>query len=231
MLTLIPILKSVVPRRQDIWIYLLTFIPCAALLFIAGFQSAVPIEYLTKDPLVVAKLTEGDCCAVYFGLFSNIGILLWCGTAAICLFSALLTLSQNGCWKGASPLIAAGLFTTWLMLDDMFLVHEKLLPELGVAEQVTYVFYACLAIMYFVAAWRTIIKHRASLLLISLFFLGTSVVIDSILHSESDLHVLVEDGAKILGIAAWAAFHVDMAFGSLGPSSFRVKGNGRAFPR
>jgi len=216
MTSFLSILKSIFPRRRDLWIYCLTFLPCAALLIIMGVQSEVPVAYLTKDPLAVFQISmrDGNCCEVYFGLVSNIGILLWCATAAICLFSAFLIYTNQGRWEGAFPLVAAGLFTAWLMLDDMFLLHEAVLRENGVPEKVTYTLYAGFAILYFAASWRTIIKHRASLLLVSLFFLGASIIIDSILHTESNRHVLAEDGAKLLGIAAWAAFHIDLAFAS-----------------
>jgi hypothetical protein len=46
---------------------------------------------------------------------------------------------------------------------------------------------------------------------LAMALLGTSVVIDVLVHSESTLHVFMEDGAKFLGILAWAGFHVNAA--------------------
>ena len=87
--------------------------------------------------------------------------------------------------------------------------------KLGVPEAITYAVYIGLALGYFATSWRTILQNRVSMLLVSLFFLATSILIDSVLHSESDLHVLLEDGAKFLGIAGWAAFHIDLALATL----------------
>lgn len=211
--SLISILRSICPRRRDFWIYALTFLPCAIVLLTIGLQSEFPVSYFTKDPLAVFQLStiNGDCCEVYYGLISNIGVLLWCVTASICLFSAILIYSIEGRLKTAYPLIAAGLFTTWLMLDDLLLLHEGVFRPNGVPEIVTYMIYAVLAVTYLFTSWRTIIQHRASLLVVSLCLLAISIVFDSILHTETNFHVLAEDGSKLMGIAAWAAFHIDLS--------------------
>jgi hypothetical protein len=105
----------------------------------------------------------------------------------------------------------AGLFTGWLCLDDLFMVHEDVLPLFGVPQPATYAAYASFAALYFALAWRHILAARPVLMLLALALLGTSVAIDIIATSESPLHVMTEDGSKFLGILAWTGFHVTAA--------------------
>lgn len=208
---------------QNGWLYGLTFVLPLVLLAIMAMQTVVPIAYLTKDPLAVAELAKGECCSVYYGLLSNFGVLLWCATTAICLFTALLCLSKRTKISDAVFFAAAGMFTGWLMLDDFFLVHEDVLPAFGVSQPLTYAVYAGLAISYFALSWKKIITYRTNLLIAALAFLGTSVVLDVILHSESTTHILLEDGAKILGISAWAAFHIEAAYLAVSKQSQNIR--------
>lgn len=194
----------------DAWIYALTFIP--GLLVLAGvvLQTRTPIVYLMKDPLTVVQLSK-DCCHVYYGLVSNLGIMLWTTAAATCLFAALLLVNIGR--RGAEPvfLAAAGLFTGWLALDDFFMIHEDVLPLFGVPQPLTYAGYAGAAALYLLLSWRQILRFRPLLMAMAMALLGASVAIDVLVHSESTLHVFMEDGAKFLGILAWTAFHVTAA--------------------
>lgn len=193
-------------------IYGLSLIPPLLMLAAIALQSAVPVAFLTKDPLAVAELTKGDCCSVYYGILSNVGILLWCSTAAITLFACALALSTRTVRSDIAFFAAAGLFTGWLMLDDFFLVHEDVFPAFGISQAVTYGIYASLALVYFFASLLSSVVIRPRLLFVALFFLGLSTSLDVVLHSESRTHILLEDGAKILGIAAWTGFHIETAF-------------------
>lgn len=206
---------KVPPNRRDILTYSLTFIPPLILFVIIGTQSMVPIAYLVKDPLAVAELTGAECCHVYYGLVSNVGIIMWCAAAAISLFAALALMLTGGERSQIWFLAAAGVFTGWLMLDDFFMVHEDVFPAFGVPQPVTYLVYAGLAGLYFTCALKQMIRQRFVMIFLAFAFLGGSVVIDVILHSESTFHMLTEDGAKLLGIAAWCAFHIDAALSLL----------------
>jgi hypothetical protein len=137
--------------------------------------------------------------------------MLWTTGAAVCLFTALLLVSLDH--RGAKPifLAAAGLFTGWLALDDFFMIHEDVLPLFGVPQPLTYAGYAGAAALYLLLSWRQILNSRPLLMALAMALLGASVVIDVLVHSESTLHVFMEDGAKFLGILAWTSFHVTVA--------------------
>lgn len=202
-------------NREDWLVHALTFLPPAFLLLIVALQPMVPIAYLMKDLLAVAELSKDQCCSVYYGLVSNIGILVWCSGAAICLFTALLlTLGKSD--KADIYLFSlAGILTGWLMLDDFFLVHEDVFPALGIPELVAFIVYAGLALSYFAICWRRILEHRFILLTLAVGLLGLSVLVDQLIHSESSARIFTEDSAKLLGICAWSGFHIDAALTTL----------------
>lgn len=193
-------------------VYGMSLVPPLLMLAVIAWQSVVPVAFLTKDPLAVAELTKGECCSVYYGILSNVGILLWCSAAAITLFALLFALTERAERSATIFFATAGFFTSFLMLDDFFLVHEDVFPAFGVSQIVTYGLYAAFAVVYFITCWFSNLVLRPRLLFVALCCLGLSVALDIALHSESRMHILLEDGAKIIGIAAWAGFHIEAAF-------------------
>jgi hypothetical protein len=198
------------PSAADIWTYAFTFGPGLLLLAVIGLQSRVPIPVLMKDPLAVVPLTQ-SCCHFYYGFISNLGVMLWTAAAAVCLFASLLLVGRTRRSVDATFLCVAGVFTGWLALDDLFMIHEDVLPSFGVPQLVTYTAYAAIAASYFLYAWRQILAFRPVLMALALALLGTSVLIDIFWHSDRAVRVFVEDGAKFLGILAWASFHFTIA--------------------
>ena len=160
------------PTTADIWTYALTFGPGILLLAVVGLQSRVPIPVLMKDPLAVVPLTQ-TCCHFYYGFISNLGVMLWTAAAAVCLFASLLLFRANRRSEDATFLLAAGVFTGWLALDDLFMIHEDVLPWFGVPQVVTYGAYAAIAALYFLYSWRQILAFRPVLMALALALLGT----------------------------------------------------------
>ena len=155
---------------------------------------------------------RSDCCKVYFGAVSNLGVVTWFAGAGVALFTALVLFTQGTQIKAATFFLAAGLFTGFLAFDDLFLVHENVLPAFGVPQKITYMAYALVAFAYFAFAWRQILANRYRLLVLAMALLGTSVGIDWVIHSDASWRILLEDGAKLTGIFAWTMFHVAAAW-------------------
>lgn len=198
------------PEPADVWVYVLTFAPGILLLAAIWYQKHVPVPVLMKDPLAVVQLTN-QCCRFYYGLVSNLGVMIWTTGAAVCLFASVLLFPMVRRRAEAVFFAAAAAFTGWLALDDLFMIHEDVLPQLGVPQLMTYAFYAGTAAAYFLLSWRQILALRPALMASALALLGTSVLIDVLVHTESAVHVFFEDGAKLLGILAWTSFHVTAA--------------------
>lgn len=187
-------------------LFIATFLPSILILVIVIFQPWVEPKWLFFDSLAAAELSD-DCCHIYYGLVSNLGIFLWVGTAAIALFSFAIL------WARTKPnphflfVTLAGLLSGLLALDDAFLLHEVAFPELGVPQNIVLFVYLILAIAYGLASWRTFLKSEIWLLAIAAIFLAVSLLVDQVYHSIDDMIVIIEDSAKFLGLSAWFSFH------------------------
>jgi hypothetical protein len=145
---------------------------------------------------------------------SHIGIVLWCMTAAICLYAGALAVTQRRTAGDASFLIAAGLLTGLLAFDDLFLFHEWIGPRLlSLNEVAILACYGILAAAYIVLFRRQIMRHGLLLFAASVLFGATSVLGDlsPIVIGYEDMTIgVIEDGAKFIAIALWAAFHISL---------------------
>lgn len=161
--------------------------------------SGLPFGDLTRDP---AGINETP---VYVGFLSNIGILLWAAAAAVCLFAVRLL------GPGSHPvarrfLLASGAFTLLLTADDLFLLHERVVPNLlGVSELASMAVYGLLGGAYLAFFLPVIRRTRKVLLVLAIVFFGLSIAVD-LFHPPVPAYLLVEDGAKLVGIAAWLAY-------------------------
>lgn len=153
----------------------------------------VPLGTLTRDPL------SGK--PAYLGLLSQAGILLWAAGAAVSFLGAWLLP-----WRDAGRfMLSAGVLTTMLCIDDAFLLHDEVLPLVGVPEELIYAVYLGLLLGFLLLFARRILKTGYPLLGLALAFLGISVVADAWGLPWLDPY-LIEDGAKFIGITMWSAY-------------------------
>ena len=223
--------------RSPLWVYLVFVVAPAIFIAVLAYQPFVPFEQLTRDPLMVAGecarfqdelAAAGKCGTIYFGAVSNLGILIWCSAAVVCMFAAAQLYQRRQDMKSVRFMAYAGLFTAFLMFDDLFLAHERVFPILlGIPDLVTYGLYGLIALVYFGLFWKVILRHDVLLLAIGLLALGTSVAVDILVpmfgsneHSATQFkgtlsHWVIEDGSKFVGISAWAGFHLWAAWQTL----------------
>ncbi len=199
-------------RSWALCIYAGTFLPPVLLLAVAWYQPYIPLGELMRDSLLVAEVSE-DCCHIYYGAISNLGVLLWAAAAAILFFAALVVALVAG--RAQQHQIVrftlAGVLTTLLCIDDFYLVHDIVLPKLGFSETLAYVVYAGFAAVYVWYARSDILGARWIMFLFSVACLALSVQIDVFYSLDNDFRLLIEDGAKLLGIAGWLSFHMEAA--------------------
>ena len=98
------------------------------------------------------------------------------------------------------------MLTLYLGLDDVFLLHEKVFPRLGVPEEVVLCSYPVFMLFYLFWFYPVILKTEYILLGIALLFFGISVTIDLFDPSDIDIFFLLEDGVKLVGIVSWLAY-------------------------
>jgi hypothetical protein len=228
-------LDTIVPlQRRDVpidvtrhgWPYALALVPPALVMVVVVAQPWVDPETLLRDPLAVAQ-SAATCCSMYYGAVSQLGVLIWTATAAICLFTAL-ALARLGQLRAAAFPLAAGLLTALLALDDVYMVHEKVFPRFGLPETLAIGTYVALAVGYVVVFRRELMAGRVPLLAMTLAAFAVSVAYDHLAVLGVPPSTVVEDGAKLFGITGWAVFHLEaMLARSATPDAGHADAHGR----
>lgn len=177
-------------------------------LVVVNVVADVPLRLFFTDPV-----TEFSA-PMYVGLISNFGIVLWGSAASVCLFAAWLLRADAGHGQHAEFLAAAGLLSSVLLFDDLYLLHEEVIPErLHIPQPLVLAAYVVL-VAWFMARYRRLIEGSDFvLLLLAGFFFAVSVLIDIVFPEGEILIVgdlpgrdLVEDGPKLLGIVTWTIY-------------------------
>lgn len=168
----------------------------------------VHIATVTRDVSVLADLHP------LAGSLSNLGVLLWCAASAICFFGRI-SLPQASVSERRF-LFWSGVLSAYFTLDDLFQIHEYFIPEvLGIWEKAAYLLIAGSVGAYLFFFRRILLRTNVLPLVCALGLLAFSAGFDAALAPLFDLNsewfVLVEDGAKWLGIACWCAYFVGTA--------------------
>jgi hypothetical protein len=171
------------------------------------------------DPSRVTRDLAGLCKAhLLDGVLANLGVLMWIATAAICIGSGMLT------WhilrRGARFLIAAGLLSLWLGLDDLFQFHELIAStQFGLHELAVYQALGMATLLFLWCFRQPILDGAPGWLLCALGLLAASVALDTVLERWIEGYgawaVLAEDGLKWLGITCWLRYFAAQAAGVL----------------
>ncbi len=193
-------------QNFDTWIRTITFTVPVIFLTIVLLQPWAEPKWMFLDTVTAARFSE-NCCSTSYGFISNLGIMLWSATAAVCLFAAGVFASIN-----ARPLmwfaLSAGLLNGLLALDDAFLLHENVLPYFGIPQNLVLATYVALALAYAAASWRIILASDYVILLVAGFAVSVSLLVDTVFSSLVPGLVYIEDSAKFFGIFSWASFHM-----------------------
>lgn len=166
----------------------------------------VPFGNFTRDPSTIHPSSK-----FYYGFISNLGMLFWSFSAAICLYSFSLIKSDSSStfieiksfflWSGAISLI--------LLLDDLFLLHEKIFPWVfHVKEKIVFSLYGILLLIHLFKHKKLILANtRYIYLILSFAFFALSLIFDFMPRFSEKWHHIFEDGPKFIGIVSWFGFH------------------------
>lgn len=196
-------------RKTPLWVFVVLFLSAASVMGVAVLASLhldMSVGKLTRDFATLADVHP------LTGGVSHLGILLCCGAAAVCLFGAALTYQR----QLAGPflfLLASGLLSLFLCLDDLYQFHDDLAERyLGVSELAVYAFYGLGGVIYLFAFRRRIVDTDYPLLLTAFAFFAVMVSGDLIsldlLGMRWTVLVMLEDGAKFFGIVFWCGYYV-----------------------
>jgi hypothetical protein len=179
-----------------------------ALLLAAAALTPTPMGYMTRDMAAIGELHP------LAGILSNLGVLLWCASAAICLFAAL-GLRDPGSTAAFRFLLCSAALSAYLLVDDFFMFHEELAPRyLGLHKDAVIAGLGAATCAYLLAFWRLIAQTQFVVLALAVGLLGASAAMDALLWPWLKIggwEFFIEDGAKWLGIASWCSYHVRTA--------------------
>ncbi len=186
--------------------------------YLVSVHTDTPVWMFTRDPADITLSSP------FIGIVSNLCILLWCATAAISFF-AFLTLKKQGLEKMAVFFLLSGFITSLLLLDDLFLLHERIFPQwFHWRQRYIYISYVSIVLVYLVAFRKTILKSNFIMLALALGFFLLSVVVDCISAKMEDFipfSHLYEDGFKLFGLASWLGYYAQTALQAISQAGDR----------
>jgi hypothetical protein len=216
--------------RQKLRTILLLPCPTTYLVLLLGsialIGSLILAIVITDQP---GYVFTGDPAAItnqpfYLGAFSNIGILFWCAASTICFFASALLKDLPNKIQDRRFLFNSGLVTTLLLLDDLFLLHEDVLPrKFGIPEKMVYVAYAVIVAFYLLRFSKNIVQTNFIPLFLAFGLFAMSVLNDKtkfFIDYSQDLHSVAEDGSKLLGIFCWFIYFAVVSLEKLKAASF-----------
>lgn len=183
----------------------LVLLACVLVLATA-VQPWIDPRWLYMDTQTVGELS-GDCCHIYDGAMSTLGIKLWAATAAISVLTSLVCLRRRkfrAAWFAAHAALVSGV----LALDDAFLLHEVAFPKLGISQTFAIAMIGILILSYLGVQHAFVRASYRWLLALSLAAFAVSVGIDQVFHSIASIWIVAEDGPKFIGIITWFLFHL-----------------------
>ncbi len=183
-------------------ILLRLYIPIIVLLLGFVFMQiyfGIEPKIFTSDPVQVLGGQP------FTGFLSNLGILFWTATISITGFTSYFVRTLSSDKSKTEFLFYSSLFTTFLMLDDLFLLHEWILPDwLNIPETLTYLAYGLILVVYFRAFYKVFVNGEYVLFLLAIFLFGSSITFDLLSgFFKIPFQYLIEDGLKFVGIITW----------------------------
>lgn len=202
----------------QVWLPILILLGATKLI---SSSASIPLRQLMLDP------TEAMRVPFYTGIIANLGILLWAATASICLYiSIFLGHWMSRAWKNF--FLVSGLLTLLLLADDALRLHDEILPVyLGIKGDFLGIIYVLLVVLYLFLFRGLIFQHSYIFLAMALGLFAVSAATDVATRLLKDRFVaqdllLVEDGAKVLGLANWLAYFVFLGVSVLGKTNLAL---------
>lgn len=214
-------------------LFLLPYLLVLACVLYVRFTTEIDVRSLMRDPLSWLE------APFYIGIVSNIGVLSWTPGVSIGFFVAWILRGRPDQAEWRFFLTATSALGAFLLFDDFFQFHEDILKSwifengpFGMGDGPVLGTYGLLTIW---VAWRSrrlVLQTEYALLACAIALLALSVAIDvGIINRpiipDTGVRAVVEDGAKMTGIATWSLFQVRLGLARLravgiAPASERV---------
>jgi hypothetical protein len=146
----------------------------------------VDAQELTRDPDAVSGLGSD------VGSLSMVGLSMWAATVAVLALTGTVVHTR----RKRRYLLSTAVLLGWLLLDDAIMIHDNLLPSLGVPDGVTYLVYVGVAMAWLLTFRREIAESEVALLVVAACAFGLSMTADVLNRLP-----VFEDYVKLVGIA------------------------------
>lgn len=192
-------LKNVAPIL--VVVYALTTAILSLVIFV-GIENDIELDHFTQDPAAIMQTP------FYLGFFSYIGILFWCSTVVICFFTRSLLNDDPSKKRLKQFLLYSGLITGLLMFDDLFLLHEMVLPTYFLLpKNVVYLIYVNILLVYVILFRNELLASEYIILMVASVMIGVSQFVDLIPMPIPEDSFL-EDAVKLFGIVTWFLYYL-----------------------
>ena len=182
-------------------LYALTTAILSIVIYI-GIENDIELDHFTQDPATIMNTP------FYLGFFSYIGILFWCATAVICFFTRSIIPDNSTSERTKQFLLYSGLISTLLLFDDLFLLHENVLPVyFSLPKNVVYLIYINIILIYVFVFRAELLKTEFIILIIASGLIGASQFVDLVPMPIPEDSFL-EDAVKLFGIVTWFTYYM-----------------------
>ncbi len=195
-----------------------------AVLMAIAARSGLDVDEVLSDPQEFTRQR-------FLGAVSTVGVLGWAAAASICAFGAYTVDASERSVRGW--LLSSAGVSLLLLVDDLFLVHEyaddvvatvvdfdRTRSQKDILEAIVFAGYAVVFVGTLVAFRRVVATLDLRLLGLSVGLFAVSAGLDlsiderigfEVIDDDLDLHIVLEEGLKFLGIAFYLVFHATSA--------------------
>ncbi len=136
---------------------------------------------------------------IYGGFVSILGFAGWIVAATATGLAALARPALR------SALLPVCLLSALLALDDQFVLHDAVLPRIGIPEKLVLALYGALCLRALWPFLPRLLRGQLPLLAAALLAFSASLLVDALIHFDTGATLFIEDMAKFTGIVFWAA--------------------------
>jgi hypothetical protein len=173
----------------------------------------IPMDVITRDPLATAGAHP------LTGLQSTIGVAIMWLAASVCFFTYGVLRATGRGSSMATFVLWSGLLTALIAIDDQLQFHDDLIGQyVDIRERYLMIGAVALVLAYLFIFRRQILRTEWMLLGVAALMLAASIGLDYVSGVEyaaaggwvdtASITIFLEDGVKLLGITAWAAYFI-----------------------
>ena len=134
-----------------------------------------------------------------------LGLAGWSWAVLMCVVGVIGAARRRSLRPMGRLLAGAGLLTLVMLLDDLLQLHKPVIPDAtGLPSIAVLAAYALAFVAWVVVNRRAIVDSDVGVLIVAIAFFALWILVKLGPHTE--MKTAVEAGAKLCGIAGWAAY-------------------------